>query len=404
MRLLAALVAVGCTGELVGSAPLLPDASGPGGGGGDGDAASSPQPETPDAAPPGPDPFTLDVLHEVDITVDPVYWDALENDTENRIPCTFVFDGETLENVGIRKKGGIGSVSSLNDKPGFSLKFNEFVMGQRLGPVRRLILNNAIQDPTLLSEHLGYEIARRAGLAAPRTSHARVTLNQRTLGIYVVKEAINKDFLAPAFGNGDGNLYEGPYGADFGTAPETLELKDELEEMRTRDDLFAFAAGFAAVPDTGLRDYLAARLDLPAFLTFYAVDAATNHWDGYAYNINNYYLYHRPSDDRFVPIHHGMDQLFQDLGFDPQTFPNGSVTARLRSVPELDAEFRTALAAVAASWDVAALQARVDQAAVVIRSASGQTDERTQSDLAVFEGFLEGVRGGVAQRRAVLGP
>jgi spore coat protein CotH len=55
-------------------------------------------------------------------------------------------------------------------------------------------------DPTLLNEHLVYEIARRAGMAAPRTAHAAVTFNGQPYGFFIVREAINDEFLRRVFG------------------------------------------------------------------------------------------------------------------------------------------------------------------------------------------------------------
>jgi spore coat protein H len=200
-------------------------------------------PDPPDAAP--VDPATVDVfdttrLHRVEITVASEHLPQLESAYEavdvKRVPCTVVFDGAPLLNSGIRKKGGRGSWRLLAEKAAFSIKFNEFVKGQKLAGLSKLLLNNAVMDPSLMNEHLGFEIARRAGLAAPRTAHAAVILNGQPYGLFVVREAINDDFLRRSFGkdNEDGNLYEGH---DFVRDPESPELKDEVEEMRSRDDV-----------------------------------------------------------------------------------------------------------------------------------------------------------------------
>ncbi len=80
----------------------------------------------PDAPVPGARVFATDRLHHIEIVVDPQYLDPLETDLDHRVPCTFTFDGETLPSVGIRKKGGYGSNSSLADKTGFSVKIDQF--------------------------------------------------------------------------------------------------------------------------------------------------------------------------------------------------------------------------------------------------------------------------------------
>ena len=47
----------------------------------------------------------------------------------------------------------------------------------------------------LVGEHMTYEVYRRAGIAAPMTAHAHVTINGIDSGIYVMREPVNRDFL-----------------------------------------------------------------------------------------------------------------------------------------------------------------------------------------------------------------
>ena len=121
--------------------------------------------------------FDTSVLHEIRIEIEPEHLDSLANDHERRVPCTFIFDGERLENVAIRQKGRGSQLSDMDDKPSFSVKFNELVRGQKLYGLNKLILNNADMDPTLLNEHLGYHLYHRAGIPSRRSAHAVVTLS-----------------------------------------------------------------------------------------------------------------------------------------------------------------------------------------------------------------------------------
>lgn len=359
----------------------------------------------PDAAPIDADPtlmaFDLETLHEIEITVEPQYLDELENDTENRVPCTFTFDGVVLPNTGIRKKGGIGSVASLNDKTGFSVKFDEFVAGQQLHGLDRLTINNAIQDPTFLHEHLGYEVYRRAGIPAHRTAHAALTFNGVGKGLFVLAESADKKFLRRYFGDGneEGNLYEGECCGDFVWDPNHPELKDEIEEMRSRADLYALAAVITDAPDTEFEAQVRPLLDLDTFITGYAIDAVFFHWDGYSYNTNNFYMYHRPSDDRFIFMPHGMDQLLQWLEFDPFSWPNGRLSQRIREIPALDAAYQAELYRVVDEvWDVPVLLDRIDQVAAVVHT-SDRTDEAWLRDLGWFEDNYVPTRDAVVLRK-----
>jgi spore coat protein H len=358
-----------------------------------------------DAAPtaakiPGTKVYDRTVLHELELTVAPAHVDQLENDREHRVPCTLVFDGVTVANAGIRQKGGNGSISDLQGKPGFSIKLDEFVHGQKLDGLKKLTVNNAIQDPSLLNETIGYELYRRAGLPAPRTAHVVVTLNGFTYGVYVLAESVDGDFLARSFGAGNhkGNLYEGTLGVDFVSAPEQLELKDE-DEGRTRDDLVALAQAIQNAPAEQFVAQVGERLDLDGFIKGYAIDALVNHWDGYSFSPNNYYLYDHPGTQRFVYIPHGMDQLFQDLSMDPYEQPKGLLSQRVRDLPELDQRFKDAIHEVLEqAWDVPALVAQIDEVASVLH-ATTHHEERVVSDLQAFDDNLAYVKAALAQRK-----
>jgi len=397
-RLVSVLLCAACGGTIDSGSTV------DGGSQGDGGAA------TPDADP-GPDYaaiFDLDRLHEIDIQVDDQYLDQLENDRENRVPCTITYDGHVIANAGIRQKGGYGSSSTLDGKPGFSVKLNDFVPGQTLLGLHKLLLNNAQEDPTFLSEHIGYEMHRRAGRPATFTAHGIVTLNGFTYGLFVVKEPVAEDFLRRSFGqdNDEGNVYEGFYHpedqslGDFVLHPEALDLKDEVEEMRTRDDVVALATAIADSGDGEFEAVVGELFDLDSYLTSFALDALLGYWDSYAFFLNNYYLYHDPGSGRLVYIPHGMDQLRYD-GFDPLSDPMGRLAQRVRAVPPLDARFQSEEARLLDEvWDVAALTERIDRAAATIHSTT-RTDERTAADLASFDEHVDGVRQSIAARAAL---
>ena len=356
-----------------------------------------------DAAPVDPTEqiFSLDRLHRVDLQVEGIWLGALDADRENRVPCTITFDGFTLEGVGIRQKGGIGSVSSLSGKPGFSVKLDEFSPGQELHGLDKLILNNSIQDPTFLHEHVGYELARMAGLKAHRTAHALVTLNGDSYGLYVLAEPADGKFLRRNFGAGDddGNLYEGACCGDFVNDPNHLELKHELDEMRNRGDVFALSGLVRSVSDDAFVSQVGPYLDLDTFITGFVLDAALVHWDGYAYNVNNHYIYHRPSDDRLVFMPHGMDQLLQAWDFDPYTWPQGRIAQRVLEIPELRARFTEELRRLVDDvWDTDQLIARIERVRTLIAGVTPM-DDRTRNDFGSFEANFADTRQALIERR-----
>ena len=75
-------------------------------------------------------------------------------------------DGDTYADVGVRKKGFIGSQSDT--RPSLKLRFDKYVDGQALGGVmERMTLNNGIQDPSMVNTCLAHQIFALAGTPTP---------------------------------------------------------------------------------------------------------------------------------------------------------------------------------------------------------------------------------------------
>ena len=313
------------------------------------DASAPPADAGPDAsadAGPEPDPsdavFAQDVLHEVELEIDPRLYPQLDADHENRVHANIVYDGVRIEEVALREKCGIGSCTVIADKAAFSIKMDELVPGQTLFDLEKIILNNSIQDSSYTNELLGQELARRAGIPYKRVAFANVSLNGRPYGLFQVVEAVDRRFLRRHFGadQDQGNLYEGGCCGDFVWDPWFPELKHELEEARSRDDILAFSDFIAATSDEAFQDGVEARMDLAGYITGFAISALAYHWDGYEYNTNNYYMYDRPADGRFVFWLHGMDQLFYDCNWSINAPSRGRIGQRVLEIPPLHDDFR----------------------------------------------------------------
>lgn len=336
--------------------------------------------------------FDSTVLHEVELTIDESLLPALRHDNEERIPCTLFFDGKEVAEVGIRLKGGFGSVQELADgKPSFSLKTNEFVQGRDLHGVKRFNLDNSIQDQGFLSIHMGMSLFRRAGVPASRTSYARVTLNGEYFGVYLVVEGYNSDFLERRFTNGEGNLYEGP--GDLLNV-EDLDL-DSNQDLNDRSDLAAVRDILLNTPAEQLVPALSRKIDLDAFLTYWAVEQLTYHWDGYATfatfgccSPNNYNLYRDPALDKFFFLPHGVDNLFQDLTVDvlrPPS-PGSALPLRLFEREEIRARLADKTRQVLdQAWDPDALAAEAEAALDLIRDSVEEGDRNPFFSVENFE-------------------
>lgn len=218
-----------------------------------------------------------------------------------------VTDGtNTYKNVAIHMKGSAGSFRQLNDKPGLTLNFDKFTSGQTFHGLQKISLNNSVQDPTFIEEKLCREMYEAAGVPAPRADYALVTLNGRNLGLYVLLEGYNKQFLRRYFKNVSGNLYDGGF---------CREITDDLnvnsgEKPNDKSDLERLAAVAAAARQNNSLAELSKILDIDRFLSMVALEVIQCHWDGYTMNRNNYRVYHDMDAGKMIFMPHGMDQMF----------------------------------------------------------------------------------------------
>lgn len=309
--------------------------------------------------------------------------------------------GETLENVGIRKKGFLGSLSV--DKPSLKLRFDKYVDDQRLAGLTRMTLNNMNQDPGLINTCLAYKVMAEAGLPAPRCNFARVFVNQADLGIYAHVDSIKKPFLSRHFTSDEGNLYEATV-SDF--RPE-FQGTWEKKTHNTEDDWADLEAAVAALEatDEDLLSSLAPVFHLDAFYTFWAAEVLIGHWDGYAGNRNNTYIYADPVDGLFRFIPWGADSVFLDpqyvlepgLEVPDSVYAFGHLAYRLYNHPEGQVAYRSRLQGLLdTAWDGAALVEEIHRMEALLNPHL-PTPERETMAL-----YLEGRRAWVANRRVQL--
>jgi hypothetical protein len=355
-------------------------------GGGGGGIPEVPAPVTTD------DPFQEDVLHYVELTVAEGDLPLLVPGSDLYVAATLVFDGVTVESIGLRLRGH-ASAQGLDGKPGFSVKTNEFVKGRNLHGVKKLSLNNEVQDPSWMHEHAAYDLWRRAGIACHRTAFARVRLNGEFRGVYLVSEAYDSAWLAAHFADASGNLYEGVPFHDV-TEPDALELHTN-EAANDRSDLEALRDVLLDSPDEDLLSDLAPLLDLDSFFTYWALESLLWDWDGYvapgSAGPNNFYLYRDPSTGLFTFVPHGADQTFTDATVPVTTAPAAAcvLATRLWALPEARLLWAEHVGFVLdGAWDAAALVARVDAAYVLI---AGSVAEEVGSGPAAFPPFQTAV-------------
>lgn len=280
-------------------------------------------------------------------------------------------DGQRYEKMAVRKKGFIGSLSVI--RPSLKLHFAHYpeVAGRTHSGMKRMTLNNDRQDPSHTHQSMAYTLFRLAGLVAPRCNHARVRVNGTDLGIYSNVEPIKKPFLARHFVSDGGNLYESNGRADFAQGfkinyeRKTNEL-DDYGQPASRDDLDAVTEALT-VDDAQLYDALDQVMDMDNFLSYWAMEVITGHWDSYTGNRNNHYIYNDPTTQKFYFIPWGTDGAFSDTHLLLSSIPNSvyaysTLANRLYAYPGTRDQYRQRLQQLLDTvWDTDTLLAEVDR-------------------------------------------
>ncbi len=338
-------------------------------------------------------------LLDVQVTLAPADWDALRQqsrDLLNALPCPeqegtspFTFfqgdvtvDGTLIANVGVRKKGFQGSLST--SRPSLKIDFTEFVSGQQFEGMDRLTLNNNRQDTSRIQSCMAYKVLREAGIPAPRCNFARVTVNGQDLGIYSNVESIKNPFLIRNFGTAAGNLYEGTLSDLRANFFGTFQVKNGGD----RQDLLALAHLLEG-SDAEILAELANHVDVDAFLTFWAMEGLIGHWDGYNQGTNNFWVFNDPTTGlRWIPW--GADATFGPLsGFgqtapiSPAVFLNSQMSSRLYDIPSFQTQYFNKLFALRATHfpqgGDPALLAYIDAAEALINPAGAPGSDPAQT-------------------------
>lgn len=304
-----------------------------------------------------------------------------------------VREGDAIyTNVAIHLKGSF-TFQPINEKPSLTLNFDRFADGQRFRGLDKIHVNNSVQDPTYLCEKLARELFASAGVPATRIGHARVSLNGKTLGFYVLVEGYNKRFLKRHFKSTRGNLYDGGSGGDITKALEV----DAGENPDDRSDLAALLAAARETNASVRLSQLEQQLDVDRFLTFAALEVLLQHWDGYCMGPNNYRLFRDVDQGRMVFLPHGLDQIL-GVGLSPTAtiIPqwDGVVARGLFSTPAGRQRYLERISQLLTNqFQLESMVARVDRIAAGLRRVPNEFLDQDE-----FQQAVSGLKTRIARR------
>lgn len=259
-------------------------------------------------------------LQEIRVRMDPAAWQTLKDKyLENTYyRCDFEWRGVAVASAGIRSRGS-GSRTPI--KPGLGIDFSRYDGAQRFLGLKSIVLRNLVQDPSGLRERLAELLFARMGLPHQREAHARLYINGKYEGLYLIVEPIDKRFLATRYGEDTGYLFEmRPWtgfrfqylgGDPSRYVPGIFEPKTHEDDPQP-EKLVDFLRAIDETPDAEFAATMARYTDLATFVTHIAIDQFLANWDSMlnAEGMSNFYLYRRTSDDRWTFIVWDEDTAF----------------------------------------------------------------------------------------------
>jgi hypothetical protein len=221
---------------------------------------------------------------------------------------------DTIQQVGFRVRG---NTSRGAGKKSFSIDFNDFIPGQKFKGLDNMNLVGNHNDPSQLRAWLSTQILKSAELTVSRNSFVRLYINNEYKGLYLNNEAIDDEFIKDRFlANFSGNLFKCSWGSDLtylGTNPQPYYETYDLKTNQSLNDYSGLIHFIEVLNNSNATDFPCAIqqvFDVDRYLKTLVYEILIGHWDGYAGNKNNFYLYQRPSDGKFVFIEYDMDNTF----------------------------------------------------------------------------------------------
>ena len=155
--------------------------------------------------------YQTDAIREIKLSIKQTNWsaalDSLRKNGEDFLVAEANIDGKEYKNIGIKYRAS-RSFKIGAKRNALELKLNFINKNQAHQGYQTLKLSDALRDPSMIRQVLGYEIARKY-MPAPQANYAAVSINGVYYGLFVNVEEVNNQFLAKHFGDSEGSFFKG---------------------------------------------------------------------------------------------------------------------------------------------------------------------------------------------------
>ena len=239
--------------------------------------------------------FTLGELAGVNIEVPEETWQKILSKASDKeyYECAVTINGERFDRVAIRTKGAssLDDVALMNsDRYSFTLKLNKYEKEQKYHGLSKLLLNNNIWDATQMKDAIVYDMCRFIGLPAPLTNYARITLNGKLFGYYLMVEPVDKHFCRRNWPDEATNIYK-PYHNLAYTGEKMKDYSDISDFAKVKGGEASMKRVVEALRSVDEGKDIETHLDVESMMKYMALQTIVVNFDCMTgNNEQNYYL------------------------------------------------------------------------------------------------------------------
>jgi hypothetical protein len=245
-------------------------------------------------------------LHRIEIHLDENPLESLRKAPRTDVVARAQVNGYPVVELSLHLKGATGSFRPIDDRPSFTLSTSKRSGSERILGTTKLHLNNGVEDSSRWREILGREMLSTLGIPTTSATHARVLLNGRDLGLYVLIEGFTPDWIQRSFAGKGGALFE-PVAKTNGP-PDFRRVTSYGQKSASRLPRPFLAA--PSLPVTNRWNSTGVCINESSLIDFVAAEVLLAHADGYSLAHNNYRIW-LPSDGSGLQwIPQGLDRLF----------------------------------------------------------------------------------------------
>lgn len=334
----------------------------------------------------------------------------------------FEFGGARFTNVAVRFKGNGTFLTAMQTyKRPYKVTLDKHVKGQSLAGRATFNFGNLVADQSFLSDTLGYEYFREAGVPAPLTTFVRLFLTiegkfeERLLGLYLSVENPDAAWVKHTFPGREMALFKPVTHELFEYLGPDWQAYEPIYDPKTKitpahqQRVVDLSRLVSRVDDAEFARRIGEYLDLEACARYFAAEVLLAHYDGILAQGQNFLAYLDGATGRFGFAPWDLDHAWGEFPLidTADNRERASISRpwegrilfleRLFAVQEFDRLYRAELERqLETVFRPDRLGRRIDELAAAIRSAIAEEslDKLAKFEIAVSSTFQEGPREG----------